>query len=44
MSWPRKTAGQVQKKTGPAKLNPKPKSWKTVVRMETKEKPAANEA
>ena len=39
-----KTAGQVQKKNGPAKLNPKPNSWKTVVRIETNENPAANDA
>jgi hypothetical protein len=36
--------GQVQKKTGPAKEKPNPKSWKTVVRIETNENPAANDA
>ncbi len=44
ISWPPKTAGQVQKKVGPAKENPKPKSWKTVVRIDTKENPAAKDA
>jgi hypothetical protein len=35
--------GQVQKNEGPPKANPNANNWKTVVRMETKEKPAANE-
>jgi hypothetical protein len=36
--------GQVQKKAGPPKENPRPNSWKIVVRMETNENPAANDA
>jgi hypothetical protein len=43
-NWPRKTAGQVQKNAAPPKPNPRKNSWKTVVRIETNEKPAANEA
>ena len=43
-SWPTKTIGQVQKNAAPPKAKPKANSWKTVVRIETKENPAANEA
>ena len=43
MNWPTNTIGQVQKKAGPPKPKPKANSWKTVVRIETNEKPAANE-
>ena len=42
-SCPPKTMGHVQKKDGPPKPKPKLNSWKTVVRIETNEKPAANE-
>src|SRR5882757_11347214 len=41
--WPANTIGQVQKKAGPPKPKPKLNNWKTVVRIETNEKPAANE-
>ena len=40
---PRNTIGQVQKKAGPPKAKPNAKSWKTVVRIETNENPAAKE-
>ena len=43
-SCPTSTAGQVQKKTGPPNAYPKAKNWKTVVRTEMKENPAAKEA
>lgn len=43
-NWPMNTAGQVQKNAGPPKLYPRPNNWKIVVRIETNEKPAANEA
>ena len=44
MNWPRNTRGQVKKKAGPPKLKPRAKSWKMVVRIDTNENPAANEA
>ncbi len=44
MSCPARTTGQAQKKTGPPKAYPKAKNWKTVVRTEMKENPAAKEA
>src|SRR5689334_4783040 len=44
MNWPRNTSGQVKKNAGPPKLKPSANSWKIVVRIETNENPAANEA
>jgi len=44
ISWPAKTIGHVQKNAAPPNENPKKNSWKTVVRIETNEKPAAKEA
>src|ERR1700716_1723690 len=41
---PANTSGQVQKNAAPPNENPNANSWKTVVRIETKENPAANEA
>jgi hypothetical protein len=43
-SWPAKTSGQVQKNAAPPRPKPSPNSWKTVVRIDTKENPAANDA
>jgi hypothetical protein len=43
-NWPANTSGQVQKKAGPPNEKPKAKSWNTVVRIETNEKPAAKDA
>jgi hypothetical protein len=42
-SWPPKTSGHAQKNAAPPSPKPSPNSWKTVVRIETKEKPAAKE-
>jgi hypothetical protein len=42
-NWPANTSGQVQKNAGPPKEYPSAKSWNTVVRIETKENPAAKE-
>jgi hypothetical protein len=42
-SWPANTSGQVQKNAAPPRPNPRKKSWKTVVRIETNENPAAKE-
>src|SRR5258708_34688114 len=41
---PKKTTGHVQKNAAPPNPNPRKKSWNTVVRIETKENPAAKEA
>ncbi|MCZ4603011.1 hypothetical protein O3S80_04325 [Streptomyces sp. Lzd4kr] len=41
---PDHTVGQAQKKTGPPNAYPKAKNWKTVVRAEMKEEPAAKDA
>jgi hypothetical protein len=40
---PRKTSGQAQKNDAPPSANPSPKSWNTVVRIETNENPAAKD-
>ena len=42
-SWPANTSGHVQKKAAPPNPKPRPKSWKTVVRIDTNENPAAND-
>src|SRR6202012_2827052 len=43
-SWPANTTGHVQKNAAPPKAKPRKNSWKTVVRMETEENRAANDA
>src|SRR6185437_7850155 len=43
-SWPANTTGHVQKNAAPPKPKPRKKSWNTVVRIDTKENPAAKEA
>ena len=42
--WPANTIGHVQKNDAPPNEKPKKNSWNTVVRIETNENPAANEA
>ncbi|AJW77795.1 hypothetical protein VO01_00230 [Clavibacter michiganensis subsp. insidiosus] len=42
-SCPTNTIGQAQKNAAPPSPKPRPKSWNTVVRIETKENPAAKE-
>ena len=41
---PANTTGQDQKNEAPPSRKPSPNSWNTVVRIETKEKPAAKDA
>src|SRR6478609_1859663 len=43
-NWHTNTIGQVQKNAGPPRLKPSGKNAKTVVRIETKEKPDAKAA
>ncbi len=42
-SCPAKTSGHAQKNEAPPSPKPSPKSWNTVVRIETNEKPAAKD-
>ncbi len=43
-NWQRNTIGQVKKNAGPPRAKPSGKKAKTVVRIETKEKPEAKAA